>query len=167
MSELFANLGINGKLLFIQALNFLIIFAVLAKFVFPKVIRFVEQRRKRIEEGLKLTEKAQHEMQRIEEARHRELEKAKKEAETVLAQTKTLSQEKERELLAQAKAKAEEVAQRAKEDAERAKADAVRAAKGEISKAALVFAEKVLARNLAREDEERLAKEVVEQLEKA
>jgi F-type H+-transporting ATPase subunit b len=166
MAELFANLGINGKLLLIQVINFLIIFAVLGKFVFPKIIKFVELRRKKIAEGLELTERAQHEMQRIEEARHRELERAKKEADAVLAHTKALSQERGRELLSQAKLKAEEIAQRAKEDAERAKVDAVKAAQEEISKAALFFAEKVLSRNIAKEDEERIAREVLEELNK-
>lgn len=166
MAELFRNLGIDGKLLFIQVVNFLIIFAVLAKFVFPKVLRFVEQRRKKIEEGLILTKKAQHEIQRIEGARHRELEKARKEADVLLNQAKTEAQEKERAMMAEAKNRVEEIAQRAKEDAARTKVDALKEARREISKTALLFAEKVLARNIAKEDEERLAKEVVEELQK-
>jgi F-type H+-transporting ATPase subunit b len=165
MAELFTNLGINGKLLFVQALNFLLILAVLGKFVFPKVIQFIEQRRRKIAEGLKLTEKAQHEMQRIGEARQRELEKARQQADALLAQTKTVSQEKERELLAQAKLKAEEVAQRAKEDAERAKTDAVKAAKDEISKAALLVAERILNRNITKQDEEQITREVLAELD--
>lgn len=166
MSELFSNLGINGKLLFVQVINFLIIFAVLAKFVFPKVIKFVEQRRRKIAEGLELTEKAHHEMQRIEEARHRELEKTRKEADVLLSQAKTDAQEKEHAMLAEAKNRAEEVGLQAKEDAQRAKIDALKDARREISKTALLFAEKVLARNIAKEDEERLAKEVGEELQK-
>ncbi|MEK7542087.1 MAG: F0F1 ATP synthase subunit B [Patescibacteria group bacterium] len=166
MSELFSNLGINGKLLFVQAVNFLIILFLLNKFVFPKVLGFIEQRKKRIEEGLELTERAKHEMQRIEEARHRELEKARKEADVLLNQAKTEAQEKEHAMVAEAKNRAEEIAQRAKEDAARTKVDALKEAKGEISKAALFFAEKVLARNMVKEDEERLAKEVGEELQK-
>ena len=88
MAELLSNLGINGKLLFAQIVNFLIIFALLGKFVFPKVIKFIEDRKEKIKKGLELTEKAEQEMQRINDARSRELEKARQAGEVLISQAK-------------------------------------------------------------------------------
>ena len=118
MGELFSNLGINGKLLFAQVVNFLIIFVLLAKFVYPKLIAFTEKRKQRIEEGLVLTEKAEREMLRINEARGRELEKARKEADSVIARGKSAGEEKEHEIISAAKDQAEYIAKLAKEQAE-------------------------------------------------
>ena len=166
MAELLSNLGINGKLLFAQIVNFLIIFALLAKFVFPKVLTFIEERKKKIEAGLKLTEKAEREMQRINDARSRELEKARQEGEALISQAKGDAKNRGAELVATAKGQAEGITQQAKTDAELAKTDAVRGAKEEIGKTALLLAEKVLSRNITQEDEEKMTKEVLEELDK-
>jgi len=166
MGDLLGNLGINGKLLFAQIVNFLIIFALLGKFVFPKVLTFIEKRKKKIEAGLKLTEKAEHEMQRINDARSRELEKARQEGEVLISKAKGDAENRGAELVAQAKGHAESITQQAKADAELAKIDATKAAKDEIGKTALLLAEKVLSRNLTQEDEEKMTKEVLEELDK-
>ena len=166
MSELFANLGINGKLLFAQVANFLLIFFVLAKFVFPRLLGFIEKRRERIEEGLELTEKAEREMTRIGEARHAQLESARRDAEEILARAKTSAEQREKEILQEARRSAESVADQARKDAERAKNDAVKAAESEMQAAVLKVAERVLSRTLTKEDEENMAKEAAQELEK-
>lgn len=166
MSELFSGLGINGKLLLAQAVNFLLVLWLLNRFVFKKLIVFIEQRKNKIEQGIKLTEKAEREMERIGDARKRELENAKKEADSVVAEAKGTAQEQEREIVSGAKDQAGQVLSRAKQDAEKAKQDAVKEAREEISKTAFLFAEKVLSRNLSKEDEEKTRKEVLDELDK-
>jgi len=166
MGDLLGNLGINGKLLFAQVVNFLIIFALLGKFVFPKVIKFIEERKKKIAEGLELTEKAEQEMQRINDSRSRELEKARQEGEALISKAKTDAENRGAELVGEAKGQAEGIAQQARADAELAKTDAVKGAKEEVGKTALLLAEKVLSRNLTKEDEERMTNEVIEELDK-
>jgi F-type H+-transporting ATPase subunit b len=166
MSELFGNLGIDGKLLFAQAANFLIVLWLLNKFVFKKVIRHLEARRERIEQGLELTDKAEREMGRIEQARHRELEKAKSEGEAVLNDARSSASAKRKEALAVAKAEAEKVLLQARADGEKGKADALMNAKEEMNKIAVLMAEKVLQRSITKEDQDKAAKEVADYLEK-
>lgn len=166
MAELFENLGINGKLLFAQAVNFLLVLWLLNRFVFKKLIIHLEERKGRIERGIALSEKAKREMERIEEARKRELEKARQEAESFLQKARASAQQKEREALSLTKQRVESILLQAKQDAQRSKQDAMKEARGEIVKTALLFAEKVLARTFAKEDEEGMIKEALEQLEK-
>ncbi|MCH7604448.1 F0F1 ATP synthase subunit B [Patescibacteria group bacterium] len=166
MNELLSGLGINGKLLFAQAVNFLIVLWLLNRFVFKKLIAFIEKRKERIQEGIELTERAEREMERIGEARERELRNAREQATNVVAKAETTAKARGGEILIAAKEESEQVKQQAKEDAERAKQDAVKEATGEISKTALLFAEKVLSRNLTAEDEERMTKEVFAELDK-
>ena len=166
MQELFSNLGIDGRLLLAQAVNFLLVLWLLNKFVFKKVLSHLEERRNKIEQGLELTERATREMERIDEARHRELGKARTEAEKILADAGSSAAAKEKAALAVVRAEAEKMLLRAKEEARREKGDAVRGAKNEIQKLAVLMAESVLSRSVTKEDQDRAAKEVVEYLEK-
>lgn len=165
MSELLSGLGINGKLLFAQAANFLLVLWLLNRFVFKRLITFIEKRKERIQEGVELTEKAEREMKRIDEARERELRNARERGESLVAKAEVSAKAKGGEVLVAAKEESEQIMQQAKEDAERAKQDAVKEARGEISKTALLFAEKVLSRNLTAEDEARMTKEVLAELD--
>lgn len=166
MEELFHNLGINGKLLLAQAVNFLLLFFILQKFVFKRLFVFLDERKKRIEKGLELTTKAEHEMQRIADSRHRELENARKAGEEILAENKTLATKQARDVANTARAEAEKIMLRAKSDAETAKQDALVKAKEEMREAVLMVSEKILARSLTKQDEERLAKEALGEIEK-
>ena len=162
MNELFSNLGIDWRLLIAQAVNFLLVLWLLNTFVFKKVIAHLEQRRERIELGLELTEKANREIERIDEARHRELAKARAEAEAILADARSSAAEKEKAALVLVRQKAETMLAKAKSEAERGKMDAVRAAKEDMQKLAVFMAEKVLARSVTKEDQDRAVKEVMD-----
>src|SRR3989344_4140632 len=165
MQELFSNLGIDGRLLLAQAVNFLLVLWLLNKFVFKKVLAHLEERRNKIEQGLELTERANREIERIDEARHRELEKARTEAEKILADARSSAAAKEKAALTVVRAEAEKMLLTAKEEARREKSDAVQAAKNEIQQIAVLMAERVLSRSVTKEDQDRAAKEVVEYLE--
>ena len=166
MGELFSNLGINGKLLFAQAVNFLLVLWLLNRFVFKKLIVHLERRRARIEQGLNLTEKAEREMERIEGSRHRELEKARAEGEKVLAEARNSASAKGKEALALVKGEAEKMLLKEKQESEKEKAETILRSKSEIQKLAVLMAEKVLSRSITKEDEENAAKEVLGYLEK-
>lgn len=166
MSELFTNLGIDWRLLIAQAVNFLLVLFLLKKFVFSKVIRHLEERRTRIEQGLELTDKAKREMDRIEESRHRELEQAREAGEKVLADARSTASTKEKEALAMVRQEAERMLQKAKGEAEKEKVDAVRGAKTEAQKLAVLMAEKILGRSVTKVDQDEAAKEVMDYFEK-
>ncbi|MDA1337550.1 MAG: F0F1 ATP synthase subunit B [bacterium] len=164
MSELFSNLGIDGKLLFAQAANFLLVVWVLHRFVFKKILLFLEERKKGIKEGVELTEKAKLEMERIGEVRHRAMGKAKELAETFIIEAKTRGGEMEKEIVKKAREGAEGILIKAEQESERKKQDALRDAKAEIQDRAFVLAEKVLMRSFSREDEKRMGQDLVNEL---
>jgi|SRR3989338_1438427 len=164
MSELFSNLGIDGKLLFAQAVNFLLVLWLLNRFVFKKLLFLLEERKKKIEQGLELRDRAEKEVAQIGNARHRALQEVKKEAEAVLSQTRDQARAKEQELLKAAREQQEAILLRAREQGEKDKEDMLREAQQEIRMRALFLAEQALGRTLSPKDEERIAKEVVDAL---
>lgn len=164
MGELFSNLGIDPKLLFAQAVNFFLVLWVLNRFVFRKLLSLLEERRKKIEQGLELRDRAEKEVAQIGNARHRALQEVKKEAEAVLSQTRDLARQKEQELLKAAKEQQDAILLKAREQGEKAKEDMIREAQQEIRMRALLLAEQALGRALTPKDEQRIAKEVVQAL---
>jgi F-type H+-transporting ATPase subunit b len=166
MAELFSNLGIDLKLLFAQAVNFLLVLWLLNRFVFKKILRFLEERKKGIEQGLELTEKAKLEMERIGEVRHRAMGKAKELAEDLMLQSKAQGARAEKEIVEKARAGAEGILRKAKQESERKKQDALKEAQDEIQKRAFVLAEAVLSRSLTKEDEKRMGKDLLGQVQR-
>ena len=61
MQELFQSLGINWKLLLSQGVNFLILLAVLTALLWRPLLKAMEERKKKIEFGVKLGEEAEKE----------------------------------------------------------------------------------------------------------
>ena len=165
MGELFSNLGIDGRLLFAQAVNFFLVLWLLNRFVFRKLLSLLEERRKKIEQGLELRDRAEREVAQIGNARHRALLEIKQEAEVVLSQTKAQAQQKERELLRVAKEQQDVILLKAREQGERDKEDMLKEAQQEIRMRALLLAEQALGRALTPKDEARIAKEVVQSLQ--
>ncbi|MDP2735807.1 MAG: F0F1 ATP synthase subunit B [bacterium] len=151
MSELFSNLGINVTLLAAQAVNFLLVLWLLNRFVFKKMLRFLEERKLNIQKGVDLTKKAEREMERIGEARTRALTRARQEAEAMLLEARAKGTAAERKALEKAREDAEGIVRKAKEEGERKKQDAFRQAQEELQQSSFNLAEKVRSRTLTNE----------------
>lgn len=67
MSDLFHQLGINGKLLLAQGINFLVLLVVLTVFVYRPLLRIVKERQKKIAFGLQGAEEAKKRVAEAEE----------------------------------------------------------------------------------------------------
>ncbi|MDP3900806.1 MAG: hypothetical protein Q8Q38_00470 [bacterium] len=166
MSDLFHNLGINWKLLAAQAFNFALVLFVLHRFVFRKLLVFLEERKEKIRRGVELTAKAEHEMERVAGARKRGLELARQEASQLMAEVKEQAGVRGAEIEGEAKRKAQEHLKKAHEMAEQEKRGVVGEAMKDMSRLVQLATEKVLAKKLSSEDSERMLQEVLEEAKK-
>jgi len=165
MQELFQNLGIDVKLLVAQTVNFLLVLWLLNRFVFKKVLKFLDERRGGIERGVELTAKAEREIQRITEARKLAMGKARELAEDLVVQAKSKGKAAEKEIVEGARVTAEVLLAKAKEESERKKQDALREAEAEMQKRAFFLAEKVLTRSLTKEDQARMGQDLLKEVQ--
>jgi F-type H+-transporting ATPase subunit b len=84
---LFEALGINWQLFIAQAIAFLILVAILGKFVYPVLVKTIEDRRTAIEEGLKEAKEGEAALEKAEATVAEMLAKARTEADEILART--------------------------------------------------------------------------------
>jgi F-type H+-transporting ATPase subunit b len=117
-------LGIDGKLLLEQSIAFLILVAILAKFVYPALIKAIDNRRDQIEAGMKEAKEAGEALQKAEARVSELLAEARKEADEIIARTHKESGAMVAEAEEKAKARAEQIVKdaRAQLDTDVAKA---------------------------------------------
>jgi len=117
-------LGIDGKLLIEQAVAFLILLAILAKFVYPALIKSIDARRSQIEAGMEEAKEAAAALEKAEAKVADMLADARKQADEVIAR----SQKEASGMVAEAE-------ERAKTRADQIVADARAQLQTDISKA--------------------------------
>lgn len=78
-------LGIDWKLLILQIVGFLILVVLLGKFVYPWLMKSVDERQAKIEEAAKMATEAQAEAAKTEEKVAQLLDEARKEAASIVA----------------------------------------------------------------------------------
>lgn len=86
-AEGIAALGFDPKAFIVQLITFLLVFYILKRYVFGRVVKLLEDRRGTIEEGLRLTTQMVAERDKLEQEVARLLAKARKEADEIIART--------------------------------------------------------------------------------
>lgn len=87
--DILTGLGIDGTLLVLQAIAFLLMVFVLAKWVYPVFMRIIDEREAKIEESTKAADEAKKAAEDAESKVEAELKKARKEAAEIVAIAKT------------------------------------------------------------------------------
>ncbi len=144
MGELFATFGVDWKLLLIQAVNFGLLLSVLTYFLYKPILRIIDERQRKIAEGVKTAEAAQRELTAAKTERERIVGDAAREAETLVASARTQASEQGAEIVKSAEARAAATLKDAAERAEEAKRLALKESEREIARAAMLAAEKIL-----------------------
>ena len=84
-SDLLSALGIDGTLLLLQGAAFLILVFILGKFVYPHLIKAIDDRRETIEAGLKNAKKADEDLKHVEQKVAEIIRTARSEASDIVA----------------------------------------------------------------------------------
>lgn len=143
-------------LLFWMILSFGIVFAILAKYGFPIIIKAVEQRKEYIENSLETARKANEQLSHIREEGEKILSEAKEQQHAIL---KAALAEKE-QIIGEAHKKADAEAHLLLQEATRKireeKEKAIREVRSEIANLSVDIAEKILKEKINRNEEQEI-----------
>jgi F-type H+-transporting ATPase subunit b len=143
----------------VSALNFIIFFVLIWTFAFKPVSKMLDDRRDRIEQGLKDAEQARNDRQNAEAERVATLAEARKEANDILARAQRVAQETRDADLAATREELERLRQRAAAEIEAEKQRAIGELRGEVADLALAAASRVLGESLTDDRQRRLVGE--------
>lgn len=114
--SIFGALGIDLKMLIFQAVAFLILVFILGKFIFPVLLKAVDDRQAKIEEATKAAGEAEKKAEEAQAAVEAALKKARTEAADIVATAKTEAVQMVEKAESQAKVRSERIVAEAHED---------------------------------------------------
>lgn len=161
MGELFEKLGIDWRLFIAQLVNFVIFAAVLTKFLWRPITKFLAEREAKIEKGLADAEAAAKKLTAVEADVRAALDSARAEAVVIIGQAEIEAASRARELLERTQEEAKAIVIRAKSEIVRDQAQAVKEAKAELGLLVTTALERVLGKTEARAIDEKLVEEAV------
>lgn len=142
-SGLFESLGIDWKMLVLQAIAFLVLLALLSKFVFPILMKMVDEREAKIAEGQKAAEEAVKQAAQTKDEVSKLLADARKEATEIVATAKDQASQAAADSDKKAKERAERIVSAASEDIAKQIASAQKTLRNETIELVAMATEKV------------------------
>lgn len=144
MSELFSTFGVDWRLLIIQAVNFGLLLLILWRFLYIPLVKVLDERRGKIAESVAKAEAADRRLVEADIEGRALVASAGKEAEGLVAAGRSRAEDQATEILKNTQAKADALIADAAARAEEAKRQALLASEKEITRAAMLAAEKIL-----------------------
>lgn len=156
-----AALGLSLPGLITQLVNFTILLVVLRLFLWKPILSMLDERKRRIEEGLRASEAAASAAEASQSAARAALEEARAEGRDLVARAQETAGRLRAELEQQARADADRIVERARQEMEQERLQAVQALRAEFADLTVRAAERVVGQSLDRAAHQRLIDEVL------
>ncbi len=138
----------NGGLMFWTLVVFLILFAILGKFVFPQITAAVEAREKALEEAIEGARRDREEAKKYLEDQRAGIESARNEAQRILTESRSTGEKVRAQMVEETRAQQQEMLDRARREIESEKVAAIADMRRESIDLAIAGASKVIGKNL-------------------
>ena len=152
----FGSLGINGPALVAQIVNFVVLLIILRAVLYRPMLNMLEGRKQRSAEGLQAAEVARQEAEAERAQLQAQLDRERREAMERIAAASKRGETLAAEIEAGARQEAQRILEEAREEALRERERIIAEAQDEIAELALLAAEKVLGRELASREAQRV-----------
>jgi F-type H+-transporting ATPase subunit b len=146
-------------------LTFVVLVTLLAKFAWRPLLKALESRQQTIQKSLEDADRAKQELTRIQQESAKIVEQARIEAESILSRTRADSERLREDLRTRAKEEADTIIRNAQQQIQLQTRQAMQQIRREIGDIAVTIASKLLERNLAKEDNDRLIDEALRQMD--
>jgi F-type H+-transporting ATPase subunit b len=164
VTEIFSNFGITWPKFIAQVILFLVVYWVLNKYAFGPVLKMLQERRRRIEEGQHNAEKIKRQLAEAELRYQEVLRKANEEATKFLEEARASSDAITQKQLQQAIKDAEGIIAKAQETITQERNKMVAEVKKDMVDLVVKTTSKVVGKVITPEDQKRLSEETVKQV---
>ncbi|HPH78698.1 MAG TPA: F0F1 ATP synthase subunit B [bacterium] len=162
--DLITKLGIDGRLLLAQLLNFLILIMVLNYFLYRPILQILKNREQQVKKSITDSEKIEHELLKIAKDREQTILKAKKEARQIISDSKATAEVEKQEIVSTAKAEAEKIIAKAKLENIQMSKDIKQNIIDELSEIIISVTEQLLSKKITGKDDQKMIKEAIKSM---
>ena len=145
-------------------ITFIVLVAVLYKIAWKPLVAMIEAREKAIEEGLMKAEKAKVDAETLLAEQKEKMAKTQEEIRAILADSKKLAESTRAEIVKEAKQEASSIIERGKKDIDRERQDAITKMKKDISDLIVNAASKLIGANLDEKKHRELIEDSIRKL---
>jgi F-type H+-transporting ATPase subunit b len=156
-----AALGLNLPGLIAQLVNFLILLVVLRLLLWKPILKILDERKQRIEEGLQRSEEAANQAEASEQEARRVIDEARVEAREATARAQEAVARLREGLEAQARTEADQIVSRAREEISLERVQAVQQLRSEFAELTIRAAERVVGQSIDQSAHQRLIDEAL------
>jgi F-type H+-transporting ATPase subunit b len=142
------TLGLNLWGFLVHVVNFIALLILLRLFLYPPILRMLDERQARIRESMERAEALRVESERAQQEVQRTLAEARGEGQRIIAQATEIAERLQRERQAAAEAEYQRILQRAQEDARREREQAFAELRDQIADLAVMAASRIIHRQL-------------------
>ena len=161
MNELISKLGIDWRLLVAQIVNFLILLAILYKFLYKPVLAMFDKRTATIEKSLEDARKIEENLKAAEAARDAKIMEARDDGRKIVERAREMAEMQSNEIVAKGKAAVDAVVKQSKEQIISEKTKMLEDVKGKISELVFAATEKILREKLDEKADKKLIEEAL------
>ena len=154
---------INGTVI-VELLTFLLMLAVLARFVYPEVVKVAEARQRAVAEQLRLAEQAKTDAEARLKQAQAQLEDARKTAQQVIDAANRSGEQARQDLKQRAEEEARRIAESARKEIEVERERALQSAREELASLVVVATEKVIGGTLDDRKHRELIERAIEEV---
>src|SRR3989338_3461425 len=162
MDSLIETFHINAGLLLAQMANFAVVVAVLYFFVFKPLLRVMEERKKRIEDGLRFAKQAEDDLKNAQSKGEQVVLEARRRADGEIESAKHLAEEKKKGILESAEA--ERTIATAKAMGESERKHIIGQSKGDILDLAFAAAAAALGKKITEQEDKKFTERIIKEL---
>jgi F-type H+-transporting ATPase subunit b len=155
-----APLGINIGLLLAQIFNFLLLWFILSKFVFPALMRTLDERSAKIAEGIDNAKRAEQELKDADKESARIIQEARLQSQQIISDGSVAAERIRSQLETEARAKADEIVQQGRLRLQQEESQTRNALRQEIATLAISAASQVIGESLDSAKQHRIVAEV-------
>lgn len=140
-------------------ITFLILFALLSKFAWKPLLKMLEDREETIKQSLADADQAKVDLEKLNQESEAIITKARADAQSILVEGKAASDKVREEGLVKAKHQASLIVKNAEKQIQLERDKAIAEIRNEVVDLSLAIAEKLIRKNLTKEDNQRLIEE--------
>jgi F-type H+-transporting ATPase subunit b len=155
------GLGINLGYLISQIINFILLLVILRVFLYKPIVNMLDKRREKIRTDLEEAENARSQAEATRQEYEKQLEEAREERRTILAQAREQADKMREETLDKARGEAQGLVAKTEEEMETLRRQALAGAQDEIVELAMAAAGKVVGEALDAKAHRRLIQEFI------
>lgn len=159
------SIGIDWKIIIVQAVNFLILFLVLRWLLYRPILKMLNDRKNKIDESLKLADKSHKDSEELEKRINEKLETAKKDALSIIEDAKKESENLKKDIIEQTEKESHYLLKKAEERIIEQKREMMAELRKETVNLTILVSEKILGKKIDETTEKDIIEKTIKEME--